>query len=102
MTRYAKRVDNNHAEIRDGIRAERPEVKVWDMSDRGGGILDLAIKCRNGKAGFLEIKNGDEPLTKLEAQFISWYPSICGVARTLPEALAFVDYLISQTAEMEY
>ena len=64
MTRYARRVDANHAAVRDGLRALGYEV--LDLSACGGGVPDLMVKIRaaNGMAGIphlLEVKDGAKP-----------------------------------------
>lgn len=101
MTRYAKRTDLHHASIRDGLR--QAGIDAWDLSALGGGILDLAIRTRNGRAGFIEIKTAGERLTDGEEKFIAWFGPICAVVYTLDEALAFVRKLETRAsyAEME-
>lgn len=58
MSRYAKRTDSSHSEIRDGLRAEGWDVA--DMSAVGGGIPDLFVMIlkspRGGRSLGLEVK----------------------------------------------
>lgn len=54
--RYAKKTDRNHAEIRDGLRGDG--WAVYDLSDRGKGVPDLAVKLMDGRSLFLEVKDG--------------------------------------------
>lgn len=97
MTRYAKKVDSNHAEIRDGLRAMGYEV--LDLSHVGGGIPDLAVKVR-GKLGmvhFLEIKDGSKPLsrqalTKEQEVWHNFAHAITSKVRTLDEAVEALEW----------
>lgn len=58
--RHAKRVDANHAEIRDGLRADGWDV--LDLSDVGGGVPDLCVANPQGFLPlFLEVKDGSKP-----------------------------------------
>jgi hypothetical protein len=73
--RYAKRVDANHGEVRDGLREDG--YLVEDMSHIGHGILDLAVQSPTGwpPTLWLEIKDGKQPpskrkLTPEEERFI--------------------------------
>jgi len=57
MTRYAKRVDDNHKEVVEGIRAALPEATVCDLSGSGKGVPDLLVGYA-GRNFLLEIKDG--------------------------------------------
>ena len=57
MTRYAKRVDLNHADIRDGLKALGWDV--LDLSGVGGGVPDLCVWLSPGRSLFLEVKRAD-------------------------------------------
>jgi hypothetical protein len=61
MVRYAKRVDRNHGEVRDGLREDG--YLVEDMSHIGHGVLDLAIQSPTGwpPTLWLEVKDGQKP-----------------------------------------
>jgi len=52
---YANKTDENHAEIRDAVRAAMPDASVQDMSGSGGGFPDLCIGWR-GFNFLVEIK----------------------------------------------
>ena len=58
----AKRVDANHAEIRDGLRARG--YTITDLSSVGKGIPDLMVSLLPGIPYFLEIKDGAKRLSK--------------------------------------
>ena len=62
MTRYARRIDANHGEIRDGLRALG--YQVLDMSAAGEGVPDLFVLIESGRSHALEIKDGAKPLSK--------------------------------------
>jgi endonuclease V-like protein UPF0215 family len=65
MTRYAKRTDGNHADIRDALKAI-PGVNVLDTAAMSGLGCDLLVFYQERPA-FLEIKNGAKnPLTDSE------------------------------------
>jgi hypothetical protein len=97
VTRYAKRTDANHAEIRAGLRA-----RGWDVSDLSGahgGVPDLvcALPGRPGLPFFLEIKDGDKPLSaqKLTAKQEIWHRyawQITAKVRNLDEALEALEW----------
>jgi len=55
--RHAKRVDTNHAEIRDGLRDLG--WTVLDLSACGGGVPDLCALLVPGISLFLEVKSPD-------------------------------------------
>ena len=58
MTRYARRVDGNHAEI---VRAlEQIGVGVLDTSAMGDGFCDI-VTFKAGVIRHVEIKNGERP-----------------------------------------
>lgn len=66
MTRYAKKVDGNHAEIRDKLRSI-PGVKVLDTSFMSRLGCDLIVFYQDKPAIFMEIKSGPkEPMTDSE------------------------------------
>ena len=57
MTRYAKKVDENHSAIRDGLR--QLGLDVLDLSAVGGGVPDLCVRLSPGMSLFLEVKRPD-------------------------------------------
>lgn len=88
MTRYAKRVDANHSEIRDGLR--KCGYTVADYSRLGGGVPDLCVRIRTGASLFLEVKVMGEKLTKAEEEWMEFNSSVTRVVFSLEEALAVV------------
>lgn len=74
MTR-ARKVDANHAEIRDGLRAVLGSKSVVDTSSIGGGYGDLMV-AREGVTSWIEIKRPGPPsarkLTPAEEKFRRW------------------------------
>ncbi len=88
--RYAKKVDKNHGDIRDGLRLHGYEV--LDLSDVGGGIPDLAVRILVGRSLFLEVKNSrlkkaEQALTKDQETWWYYNHEITRVVQTLEEAL---------------
>lgn len=97
MTRYARKVDANHAEIRDGLRALGHEV--LDLSAAGQGIPDLMVKRKGwestGIPVFLEvkrpdIKKSDQALTAAQERWWHFCWRMTRVVQTLDEAIAEV------------
>lgn len=75
MTRYAKRVDDNHAAVVADFKALIPEASVFDLSGAGRGITDLIVGL-NGFNYLFEIKDGSKPpsarkLTPAQEEFHS-------------------------------
>lgn len=60
MSRYAKRVDENHKEVVEALRASLPEATVFDASGAGRGFPDLVVGFR-GRNYLYEVKNGRVP-----------------------------------------
>jgi hypothetical protein len=77
--------DANHEQIADIYRWYCPVV--IDTSWSRGRLLDLIVIDKNDKVRFVEIKNGNEKLTKSEKKFIEKYGMHCRVIRSLNEAL---------------
>ena len=66
MTRYAKKPDLNHSDIRDGLRAV-PGMKLLDTSAMAGLGCDLICSWQGGPPTMLEIKSHPKkPLTDSE------------------------------------
>ena len=59
MARYAKRVDENHKQVVEDLRASLPEATVGDASGAGRGVPDLVGGCK-GRNYLYEIKNGSQ------------------------------------------
>ena len=55
MSKYAKRVDANHAQVKSALIAAG--AKVHDLSAIGGGVPDLLIGI-NGRLALFEVKDG--------------------------------------------
>jgi hypothetical protein len=94
MSRFARRVDSNHAQIVATLRAAG--AYVFDTSRLGGGFPDLL--CYHPKAGgmFLaEVKDGRRPpserrLTPAEERFAKAYPGRLVVVCSPEDALAAI------------
>ena len=66
MTRYAKKPDMNHADIRDALKAI-PGMRVLDTAAMAGLGCDLMARFQDGPPQMLEIKSGAKrPLTDSE------------------------------------
>ena len=90
VTRHAKRTDANHAHIREGLREQG--WQVLDLSAAGCGVPDLLVALAPGAPWFLEVKDGDKPLSaqKLTAAQEVWHSFAWGVTskvRSLDEAM---------------
>jgi hypothetical protein len=59
MTRYAKRTDDNHADIVAEFREAMPEATVFDASGAGRGFSDLVIGWK-GQNYLIEVKDPDK------------------------------------------
>jgi len=79
---WRRRVDRNHAEIRDGLR--RCGYSVWDCSRFGDGFPDLLLRV-GGAVLLLEVKMPREGLTPKEEAFGAIFP--VHVVHSLEEAL---------------
>ena len=92
MTRYAAKVDSNHADIRDGLRAIFGREAVQDVSMYSGLGFDLIACCR-GRVAFLEVKQPGKAtrLTESEAAARARYGEYWRVVTTLEEALGAVE-----------
>lgn len=91
MTRYAAKVDANHGEIRDFLRAipgigKRGVKDVSGMSKLG---CDLIVRYQDGPPHFLEIKAGPkDKLTDSEAGLKAMMEGYWHRVETLDDALA--------------
>lgn len=94
MTRYAKRVDENHAQVVAELRAALPEATVLDLSGTGKGCPDIMVGW-NGLNFLLEIKDGDKPksrreLTEAQKAFhLSWQGQ-AAIVTTAAQAVAAI------------
>lgn len=83
MTRYARRVDGNHAEIRDQLRCI-PGMRVLDTAAMSGLGCDLLVFWQDRPALFVEIKAGPkEPLTDSEKRLKKMAEASSGFVRAL-------------------
>lgn len=88
--RHAKRTDSNHADIRDGLRDAG--WTVHDLSGAGGGVPDFMVPISPGIPHFLEVKDGDKPLsaqklTKAQEKWHAYAWRITTKVRSLDEAI---------------
>jgi hypothetical protein len=91
VTRHAKRVDENHAEIRDGLRKLGHDV--FDFSHVGGGVGDLAVKVSATMSIWLEVKkNKKEKLTDKEVIFKMLWFDVYHVVTSIEEAVAAINF----------
>ena len=92
VSRYARRVDSNHAKIARGLIAIG--CLVHDTSAAGGGFPDLVVGFR-GRIFLIEIKDGDKPpsarqLTTDQAHFHKRWRGLVHVVTSLDEAIKVV------------
>lgn len=88
--RHAKRTDENHAEVRDGLRAQGYEV--YDFSAVGGGVADLAVKISTTMSVWLEVKRDKkEKLTDKEVIFKMLWFDCYRVVTSIDEAVAAIE-----------
>lgn len=88
MTRYAKRVDGNHADICGVLRAV-PGIKLLDTSAMPGLGADVIAAYQGGPLHMLEIKNGaKKPLTDSERRARALFPGYWHRVETIADALA--------------
>jgi hypothetical protein len=97
--RFAKRVDDNHAEIRDGLRAAG--YPVLDLSSCGNGIPDLSVLVAPDVSLFLEVKDGKkaksaQKLTDKEEIFMQHWAKHTRVVNSLEAALEAVKVVITE------
>ncbi len=89
--RHDKKVDENHAEVRDELRAVLHDGVVHDMSKAGNGFPDLCIGWR-GLNFLIEIKRkeGGSRLTNRQVAFHQNWQGQVAVCRSAAEALAIM------------
>jgi hypothetical protein len=90
--RRAARRDDNHAEIRKGLRAAG--YLVLDLGSVGSGCPDLLV-AGHGRMVMLEVKDGKKPpsaraLTPDETEFHTRWGRHAAVVCSLAEALRIV------------
>lgn len=89
---FSRKVDSNHAEIRDALR-KIPSLRVVDTSRAGNGVPDLLVfNVVNGIWAWVEIKSSGGKLTVGEVKFREdWGGRAYLVAYTLDECLKYFD-----------
>ena len=92
MTRYAKRVDENHREIVESLRLSLPEATGFDASGAGRGFPDLVVGF-NGCNYLYEVKNGEKAasarkLTNAQVGFHGAWQGHAAVVCSAEEILA--------------
>lgn len=95
---YAKRTDDNHREVVDGIKSALPEATVLDLSGSGKGVPDIAVGINLGgrkQNYFLEIKDPSKPeskrsLTTAQQKLHLQWAGQMDVAHTAAEAIAII------------
>lgn len=92
MSRFARKVDRNHTDVVDALRA----AGVWVVSTAalGNGFPDLLCWCR-GMFHLIEIKDGSKPLsarklTEAEEKFIRNCPGPVHIVTSPVQALIAV------------
>lgn len=83
---WAKRTDQNHAEIRDAMRKAGAEVE--DLSGSGRGMPDTLVYTPDGRLLLVEIKMPKGTLTGPQVRFHARFP--VHIVRTVEAALALV------------
>ena len=89
----AKRVDGNHAVVRDALRSVAGIV-VQDLSGAGSGIPDLLVGCE-GRNFLLEVKDPSKPpsrrrLTRAQESWHAGWTGQVAVVETPEQALRVV------------
>ena len=97
MTRYAARVDDNHAIIRECIR--RAGYQAYDTFRLGQGFPDLLVVSKSGIIGLLEVKSENGNLNANEREFWSAFRGPKMIVRSPEDALAFLAWLDEITME---
>ena len=91
MVRYAKRVDENHAEIRDGLR--ELGFEVTDCSGLGQGVADLSVRTSPTMSVWLEVKKDKkEGLTDPEVIFKMLWFDVYHVVTSIEEAVTAINF----------
>ncbi len=91
MSKYARRVDANHASVTQALEAVG--CIVTSLAAVGHGVPDLMV-LRHGTIRLIEVKDGSKVpsarrLTPQQEMFRKLWP--VSIARSIPEALCVVD-----------
>jgi hypothetical protein len=97
MSKYARRVDENQAQIVAAL--ESVGCSVCDLSRVGGECLDLLVG-RQGRNYFIEVKNpakpkADQDLTAAQKRLVARWNGQHAIVRTVQEAWAVVGIVVS-------
>ncbi len=97
---YARRTDDNHAEIRDALR-QIPGVYCQDVSAASGLGFDLLCNFRGGPPVFLEVKRPKDPkpLSESERRARDHWGTYWHEIKTLDEALAALGVIDPQETQ---
>ena len=89
MSTWARKTDNAHAVIRDGLR--KAGYRVWDCSQYGNGFPDLLAQAR-GEFFLFEIKSKYGKLKPKEQDFYDLFGSgRVYIVRTLEDAIKYLE-----------
>lgn len=89
--KYAKKVDTNHAELRDALRAI-PGMKLLDTSAMAGLGCDLLCSWQGGPPTMLEIKSHPKkPLTDSERRARALFTGYWHRVESFEDALRVFD-----------
>lgn len=98
MSRWARKVDKNHGEIRDELR--RLGFSVADTHRVGGDFPDLVVAntsncfncdCEIPRTVLVEVKSGDEKPTTDQQTFLDEWPGESVVAYTIDDVIQVFD-----------
>lgn len=85
---FAKRVDKNHAEIKEVFK--KAGWSVFDAKNIGQGFPDLIVG-KHGSTFLVEIKTPTGKLTTPQREFmLNWKGGAVVILRTVEEALNFI------------
>jgi hypothetical protein len=87
MTHYARKIDGNHAEVRDALRGV-PGVRVKDVSMHAALGFDLIVVYQDGPPHLLEVKPpGRVKLTDSERGARAMYGDFWHCVQTFEDGL---------------
>ena len=86
MTHKHGRRDNNHVDVREGLR--KAGYFVLDLGDVGDGCPDLLVVSKSNLVELVEVKMPGEKLTDDETKFMKRYPGRYLIARSAEDVLS--------------
>ena len=89
MTHYARRIDRNHGEIRNGLL--HCGYELFDAFRLGYGWPDLYVRSKSGAWVWIEVKMPGEPMTEAEARWWKRYDGPGMIAYSLEQALEWLN-----------